>query len=173
MMTMKKVVPCIAGLAAIAVAACGGKSPAEPAAAPPPAAEPSAGGEATPVEPQVDAPASEPAEPPPPDPAELAAAEQSAYELAEPIFKQYCAKCHAKGGSKARRKSLKHFDMTSYPFGGHHAAEITAEIREVLAIGGGKAIMPKDKPGSVQGPELSLISDWADAYDKAHAAAPH
>jgi hypothetical protein len=62
--------------------------------------------------------------------------------------------------------------MTSYPFGGEHAAEITQSIRKVLAIGGGKAKMPKDKPGSVQGPELSLISDWADAYDKAHAAAP-
>jgi uncharacterized membrane protein len=136
----------------LAIAACGGKSEA---AAPQPAA---------------------PAEPAP-DPAqvktELAAAEQSAYELAQPIFQKHCARCHAKGGKRARKKSLSHFDMTSYPFGGHHAAELTATIRKVLAIGGGKATMPMDKPGSVEGTELELIADWADAYDKAAAGGAH
>ncbi|HKE16414.1 MAG TPA: hypothetical protein VKB80_16190 [Kofleriaceae bacterium] len=153
----------------LAIAACGGKSEAAaPVAAAPAEPEP-----ATPVEPAPESPPAEPA----PDPAqvktELAAAEQSAYELAQPIFQKHCSRCHAKGGKKARKKSLSHFDMTSYPFGGHHAADIAAAIRKVLAIGGGKATMPMDKPGSVEGSELELISDWADAYDKAAAGGAH
>jgi mono/diheme cytochrome c family protein len=166
----RSVVHSLAALAAtFAVAGCGGKSQPEPVAAEP--AEP-----ATPVEPAPAADAGPPAEPAP-DPAQakadLAAAEQSAYELAQPIFQKHCARCHATGGKRARKKSLSHFDMTSYPFGGHHADEITAEIRKVLAIGGGKATMPMDKPGSVEGSELGLISDWADAFDKAAAGGAH
>jgi hypothetical protein len=63
--------------------------------------------------------------------------------------------------------------MTAYPFGGHHAAEITGAIRKVLAIGGGKATMPMDDPGAVKGDELALIAAWADAYDKADQAGAH
>ena len=136
--------------AALTFAACGGGS-TPPAAAPEPAPEP--------------------------DPAalkaELLAAEQAAYQLAEPIFAKHCARCHAKGSKKARKKVLAHFEMTSYPFTGEHADEMGAEIREVLGIGGGKATMPMDKPGSVQGDELKLIADWADAYDKAKAGGAH
>jgi hypothetical protein len=156
-------------VAATALAACGGKSapePTEPAPAEP-APDPAT---ATPVEPEP------PAEPEP-DPAQvkadLLAAEQSAFELARPIFEKHCARCHSKASKKAKKKTLAHFDMTSYPFTGHHADEITGEIREVLAIGGGKATMPYDKPGSVMGSELELIADWAEAYDKAQAGGAH
>lgn len=160
----------LAALAAsLAVAACGGKS--EPGPAAPEPAEPTE--PATPVEPappEETAPAPDPAE----AVAELAAAERSAYELAQPVFQKHCARCHAKGGKKAGRKTLEHFDMTSYPFRGHHAGEITAEIRKVLAIGGGgKATMPKDRPGSVEGAELELIADWAEAHDRAAAGGAH
>jgi hypothetical protein len=166
MITTIQVQGWLAALAAslVVAAGCGGKS--EP---PPVAPEPAPAEAATPVEPA-------PPEPEPePDPAqaqaELVAAERSAYELAAPVFQKHCARCHAKGGKKARRKTLEHFDMTTYPFAGHHADDITSEIREVLAIGGeGKPTMPFDKPGAVQGAELELIADWAEAYDKAHAS---
>ncbi|HYU15790.1 MAG TPA: hypothetical protein VEL05_06960 [Candidatus Acidoferrum sp.] len=176
--TVWNVWPRLAALAAgFALAACGGGPAPEPAApAPAQSGEEQAGAvDPAPTEPQ---PAAEPApEPPPPDPAqakaELLAQEKSAFELAEPVFKQHCAKCHVKGGKNAKAKTLGHLDMTTYPFGGHHADEITAEIRKVLAIGGGEAIMPKDDPGAVKGDELSLIAAWADAYDRAHAGGAH
>ncbi|MDQ3370183.1 MAG: c-type cytochrome, partial [Myxococcota bacterium] len=114
-----------------------------------------------------------PAEPARPDPAaaqaQLVAFETAAYERAKPVFEKYCASCHTKGQRGAKAGALKHFEMTTYPFGGHHAAEISGEIREVLAIGGGKPTMPKGKPGSVRGEELALIAAWADAFDAAHA----
>lgn len=149
-------------LLVLAMAACGGKSP--PETAPPPTAE--------------DRDHDHPAETPPADgadPAEedLAAAETAAYERAKPVFEKYCSKCHAKGGKNAKPKSLEHFDMTSYPFGGHHAVEIGAEVRKVLGIGGGKATMPMDDPGSVKGDELALIAAWADAHDEAHEGGAH
>jgi hypothetical protein len=104
---------------------------------------------------------------------DLASAEKDAYERARPVFEKYCSKCHSRGGAKAKAKTLEHFDMTSYPLGGHHAAEITAVLRAVLGIGGGKATMPMDNPGSVKGDELDLIAAWADAYDKAHEGDAH
>ena len=173
--------PQLAALVAVfSLAACGGKSAPEPAVAEPAPPEPGQGeepmgaGEAPPTEPQ---PTEEPAPQPPPDPAqvkaELVAAEKSAFEMAEPVFKQHCARCHVKGEKKAKAKTLGHFDMTTYPFGGHHADEISAKIRKVLAIGGGKPTMPKDDRGAVQGDELSLIAAWADAYDRAHAGGAH
>lgn len=163
-------------VAGFALAACGGKAAPDSTA---PESAPEA--EAPTTEADTGAPepssAEEPAAETPPDPAkvkaELLAAETSALELAEPVMKQHCARCHVKGGKKAKAKTLGHFDMTTYPFGGHHADEITAEIRKVLAIGGGKPTMPMDDPGAVQGDELSLIAAWADAYDKAHAGGAH
>ena len=102
--------------------------------------------------------------------ADPAAAEQAAYEKAKPVFAKYCASCHTKGGAKATKKKLDHFDMTAYPFGGHHATTIAATIRKVLAIRGGKPTMPSDKKGAVKGDELALIAAWCDAFDAAHKA---
>jgi hypothetical protein len=154
--------------AGFSLLACGSKAPPEPAA------PPASGAEPVPAEPE---PAGQPAAEAPPDPAQIKAerlaAETAAFELAEPVFKKHCARCHVKGGKKAKAKTLNHLDMTTYPFGGHHADEITAEIRKTLGIGGGKPTMPMDDPGAVQGDELSLITAWADAYDSAHAAGAH
>jgi len=177
--------PTFALLAAL-VAACGGQSSPEPTAPQPAEQEPagasesgsgeSASGAAPSSEPEEVAPPASEA-PTPADPekikSELLAAEQTAYESAKPVFDKHCAACHQKGGKKAKRKMLQHFDMTAYPFGGHHAAEVSAEVREVLAIGGGKPTMPFNDPGAVQGDELALIAAWADAFDKAHAAGAH
>ena len=104
--------------------------------------------------------------------AQLIAAETAAFEKAKPVFDKYCASCHTQG-PKAKKKTLDHFDMTTYPFGGHHAMEISKEIREVLAIGGGKPTMPRGKPGAVKGEELASIAAWADAFDAAHAGGAH
>jgi mono/diheme cytochrome c family protein len=97
-------------------------------------------------------------------------AEQAAYAKARPVFEKHCARCHTKGGAKATAKKLDHFDMTSYPFGGHHAGTIGKTIRKVLAIGGGKPTMPADHKGAVKGDELALIAAWCDAFDAAHKA---
>lgn len=105
--------------------------------------------------------------------ADLVAAERAAFDEAKPVFDKHCARCHARGGQSATPESLEHFDMTAYPFGGEHAGEIAAEIRKVLAIGGGKRTMPADDPGAVTGEELSLVAAWADAFDRSHAAGAH
>jgi hypothetical protein len=150
----------------LATAGCGGSSP--PETAPPSHDQPAGtgaateGGEPTEAGPGTGGQATD-----------LASAETAAYERARPVFEKYCSKCHTKGGAKAKAKTLVHFDMTSYPFGGHHAAEITAAVRHVLGIDGGKAVMPMDDPGAVKGAELDLIAAWADAYDKAHASDHH
>src|SRR5687768_8186442 len=114
--------------------ACGGGSPK-------PAAEPVAPVDPVPMpEPTVIATPS-PAEPTPPEPtpapkadpkAELLAAEMAAHDNAKPVFDKWCAKCHSQGNKLATKKKLDHFDMTKYPFGGHHAMEISKEIREAL-----------------------------------------
>jgi len=118
-----------------------------------------------------------PTPPAPPDAAqvraELLAAETAAYQAARPVFTTYCAACHQQGGAKATAKKLGHFDMTAYPFGGHHAAEIAGEIREALGVDGGKPTMPKGKPGVVQGDELASIVAWAVAWDAAEAGGAH
>jgi hypothetical protein len=103
---------------------------------------------------------------------EPAAAERVAYASAKPVLASYCAPCHTTEGSRSTRAARKHFNMDTYPFGGHHSAAIGREIREVLGASGPKATMPKDDPGSVQGDELRLIVAWADAFDKAHPGAP-
>lgn len=118
-----------------------------------------------------------PPEPPKPDPdkraAELAAAELAAYDKAKPVFEANCARCHSKGGRLATEKKRGHFDMTTYPFGGHHAATIAAEIRKALGIDGSKPTMPFDNKGAVKGADLALIAAWADAFDAAHKDAAH
>lgn len=134
-------------------------------------------GDAKPTDPATPTVPAKPAEPPPPDPAqvkaELLAAEKVAFENAKPVFDKFCAKCHSKSGNKWSQKKGDHFDMSTYPFGGHHAMKISSEIRKSLAIGGGKPTMPFDKKGAVKGEELALIAAWADAFDKAHAGGAH
>jgi mono/diheme cytochrome c family protein len=110
--------------------------------------------------------------------AELLAAETSAWQAAKPVFDGACAACHTKAGKKATKKKLNHFDMDSYPLGGHHAGTIGFTIRDVLGISGKKPTMPFSKPGSVQGDDLAKIKAWTDAWEAAdkagaHPAAPH
>jgi mono/diheme cytochrome c family protein len=166
---------------AFLVVACGGGSskptPTTPPPDPVPMKEPVATEPAQPAGPANPVEPAKPAEPPAPDPAkikaELLAAEIAAFEKAKPVFDRHCAKCHVKGGKLATAKKLDHFDMTTYPFGGHHAMEISGEIRKALAIGGGKATMPFDKKGAVKGDELALIAAWADAFDASHKGGAH
>ena len=94
--------------------------------------------------------------------------ETDAYTKAKPVFDKYCAKCHTKTGEKATPKKLDHFDMTAYPFGGHHAKTIGTTIRTVLGLTSKKATMPDDKPGSLKGDDLAAIKAWADAWIAAH-----
>lgn len=96
--------------------------------------------------------------------------DREAYERAKPVFQKYCAKCHTEQSGK--RTALKHFVMDSYPFGGHHTANMPATIRQVLGQDGKRATMPRDKPGIVQGDELKLILEWADAAERARLSAP-
>jgi mono/diheme cytochrome c family protein len=107
------------------------------------------------------------------DKATVLANEQAAYAKAKPVFEKYCASCHTKDGKQTSAKKLDHFDMTSYPFGGHHTATLGPTIRKVLGIGGGKATMPKGKPGSVKGDELAAIEAWTKAWDAAQAGGGH
>jgi mono/diheme cytochrome c family protein len=182
---MKTMIPRSGALAALFLLACTSKPAPEPTA---PASDPLPERTATAPEPAPEptAPAPEPAPEPEPDPeptapkppraatrspAQLLASEKAAFERARPVFQQHCARCHAEGGKKAKPKTLGHFDMTRYPFGGHHADEMSATIREALGIGGGEPSMPMDDPDALEKSELSLISAWADAYDKARAAA--
>ena len=163
----------------VITASCSGGSSSKPATTPPttdpvPMTEPTpvTGGEpAKPDEP------AKPAEPPAPDPekvkAELLAAETAAFEKAKPVFEKACAKCHTKSGKLAAKKKLDHFDMTTYPFGGHHAMEISGAIRKSLGIDGSKPTMPFDKKGSVKGEDLALIAAWADAFDASHKGGAH
>lgn len=170
----------LAILASITLAACGGKSKGD--------TTPPAGGGGDPVTsgPDAttgpDAPPDAPVEPVPPDappaPAPdphvaLMAAETAAYEQARPVFAKRCGGCHIQGGASATPKKLGHLDMTSYPFASHHADTITTTIRHVLGVDGAKPVMPKDKPGSVKGDELALITAWADAYDAADEGGAH
>jgi mono/diheme cytochrome c family protein len=97
--------------------------------------------------------------------------EQEAYERARPVFERHCASCHT--SSAGERAALRHFSMDGYPFGGHHAGQISGTIREVLGASGKPVTMPKDRPGAVQAEELRAILDWADAFDRAHAARNH
>jgi mono/diheme cytochrome c family protein len=97
--------------------------------------------------------------------------EIGAYERAKPVFDRYCAKCHTSGGGQASKEALKHFDMTRYPFGGHHASEIPDVLREVLGLDGDKPTMPLDRPGALRGAELQMVLDWIEAYERVHSDA--
>lgn len=158
----------------LGAAACGGGgSKAKPVEPTPTPTEP------TPVAKTEPEPApSEPAPPPEPakpDPEQMKKdamdAETAAYEKAKPVFEGFCKSCHMKGQKNASAKKLGEFEMTAYPFTGKHSK--AADIRKVLGIGGGKATMPKTKPGSVKGDDLAAITAWADAYDAAEAAGAH
>ena len=107
------------------------------------------------------------------DKASIAAAEQKAFADAKPVFDKHCARCHTSSGEKADKDTLKHLNMDTYPFGGHHAMEIGDEIREVLGMTGEDPTMPSDAPGAVKGDELDLIIIWSNAFDAAHAAGVH
>jgi hypothetical protein len=98
------------------------------------------------------------------------AAEMAAYQAAKPVFKEQCESCHLVTPGKKESKGAKHFAMGSYPFGGHHASELSATIRTSLGATGKPATMPKDDPGAIQGEELKLVLAWADAFDAAAAA---
>ena len=174
----------LAILAAAALAACGGKSKGDgttPAgagggsagtAAPDSAVDPDAPtDEVTTAEPALPEPA--PPEPAPDPHVALMAAETAAYAQARPVFEKRCGGCHIKGGASATAKKLAHVDMTTYPFAGHHTDTITTTVRHVLGVDGAKPTMPKDKPGSVKGDELALITAWADAYDAAENGGAH
>ena len=156
---------------ALALAACGGSTSSKPTTPintdPVPMTDPTT---------KTDPPPSNPL-PDRPDPAkvkaDLLAAETAAYEKAKPVFDRHCARCHTKDGKMTATKKREHFDMTTYPFGGHHAMEIGKQIRKSLGIDGSKPTMPFDKKGSVQGEELALIAKWADTFDASHAGGAH
>jgi hypothetical protein len=102
-------------------------------------------------------------------PAPPSADELAAFAAAKPAFSRHCFKCHTRAGKKARPKALKHLDMTTYPFGGHHAADVATAVRRSVAGEDGKApTMPSDDPGAVQGDDLAKILAWAAAFDRAH-----
>lgn len=160
----------LASIIVVVAIACGGspqqRPPAPPPADPVPMHEP--------VAVDAGAPVAAPTDAAPADPnAELLAAERAAFERAKPVFDRWCAKCHAKGGKNASAKKLGHFDMTTYPFGGHHAMEISGAIAKALGLTGKKPTMPADKKGAVQGEELALVKAWIDAFDAAHAGGAH
>jgi hypothetical protein len=170
--------PLFALLATLALAACGSKSPPAETTPPPPDDEPAAAPpDAMPDDHEGHTMAAPDAAPAGPDPAQikadLLAAETAAYDQAKPVFEKYCASCHQKGGKSATAKKMGHFDMTEYPFGGHHTGEMAETIRKVLGIDGSKPTMPKNKPGSVKGDELTLIAAWADAFQASHEGGAH
>jgi hypothetical protein len=163
----------------VLVAACSGGA-SKPATTTPPATGPAkaaaAGDPATPGEAGGPGDSARPV-PAAPDPAkikaELLAAELAAFQKAKPVFGKYCASCHEKGGKNATSKKLAHFDITAYPFGGHHAVEVSKAVRKVLAIGGGTPTMPLNDKGAVKGDDLALIATWADAFDAAYHGGAH
>jgi len=122
-------------------------------------------------------PPDKPAEPSTPDPAAAKAAllarERAAWDTAKPVFQNSCATCHSKAGKKAAKKKLDHFDLDTYPPGGHHTGTIGYTVREVLGLSGEKATMPYDAPGSVQGEDLAKIVAWTDAWEAADKGGAH
>jgi hypothetical protein len=103
---------------------------------------------------------------------DLMATEMAAHQAAKTILDEHCAGCHLTDNAKSKKakKALEHFVMDSYPYGGHHAADLGASIRKVLGVDGDKATMPKDDPGSITGAELDAIVAWTRAWDAAKAA---
>ena len=106
-----------------------------------------------------------------PMPEDLLALEVAAYEVARPVFEEYCGACHTpRPKGKKALKGVSHFAMSGYPFGGHHASELSSTIRNSLGATGQLATMPADDPGSLPERELGLVLAWADAFDAAKAA---
>lgn len=163
--------------------ACGGgsskpKTPIVATTDPVPMTEPTTPAEPTePANPVDPVKPVEPPQPPAPDPAkikaDLLAAEAATYEKAKPVFEKYCAKCHSKDGRKQSASKREHFDMTTYPFGGHHAMDVHNEVRVVLGLTGKKPTMPADNKGAVKGDELELIKAWTDAFEASHKGGAH
>jgi hypothetical protein len=110
------------------------------------------------------------------DPEALAGAvtpeERTAFEQAAPVFERFCFSCHSTKPGHGKPKALEHLDMDTYPFGGHHAGEAGAAVREALGATGTDPTMPDDHPGAVKGHDLHLVLAWADAFDRAHPASP-
>jgi mono/diheme cytochrome c family protein len=104
---------------------------------------------------------------------DVLAAETDAFAKAKPVFERACGGCHTQGAKNATAKKLDHFDMTSYPFGGHHAATIGMTVRTVLGLGNKKATMPSNKPGSIGGDDLAAIKTWIEAWEAADKAGAH
>lgn len=101
-----------------------------------------------------------------------ASEEQLAYARARPVLERSCAGCHTTAGTHAKKISaLKHFSMDSYPFGGHHADEITATIRKVLGATGKRASMPPVGAPALPPEDRAVILAWADAVDAARPPA--
>lgn len=100
----------------------------------------------------------------------MTAAEKRAFADARPVFEKHCFRCHTKDGKEAKAKARSHLDMTSYPFGGHHAGEAGDAVRNALGAGPKKEriTMPSDDPGAVTGADLKLLLAWADAFTVAH-----
>lgn len=105
--------------------------------------------------------------------ADLLAAETAGYENAKPVFDKYCSGCHSKDGKKATAKKLDHFNITTYPFGGHHVATMATTLRHVLGIDGAKPSMPYDNKGAVKGDDLAKIAAFADAWEAADKGGAH
>jgi hypothetical protein len=185
----KHLIPLFVAIAiAIAVAACGSaSSPAATTPAPPAPAGPAhahdhdATGSGDATGGAVAAPEAPPKEPARAEPsqaatdpkADLLAAETSAWESARPVFDKACATCHTSAGKKATKKKLDHFNVDSYPPGGHHTSTIGFTIRDVLGLSGKKPTMPYDRPGSVQGADLAKTKAWTDAWEAAEKAGAH
>ncbi|CAN5917899.1 hypothetical protein BH11MYX2_BH11MYX2_04750 [soil metagenome] len=175
---MKRIVLILAA----GLTACGSKSPPSPTTPPEPAHDHadhdhagSGSAVATPDPmPMVPDKAADPAKP---DPATvktaLLASERTAWDTAKPVFDKSCATCHTKAGKESAKKKLDHFDMDTYPLGGHHTGTIGFTIREVVGITGKKPTMPFDKPGSVQGDDLAKIKAWTDAWEAADTGGAH
>ncbi len=99
--------------------------------------------------------------------------ETAAFEVARPVFERHCFRCHTRAGQKSKHKALDHLAMDRYPFGGHHADEAGAAVREVLgADAHGKPTMPSDDRGAVRGDDLAKLLAWAATFDRANAGAP-
>jgi hypothetical protein len=139
---------------------------AEMSAAPPAPGDEHAAADAKPSQGQA-----EPAQPA--APSDLLSEEQRAYEAAQPVFERYCTKCHTARGAQSRRSALRHLNMDTYPFGGHHAHEMGSTMRKILGATGEKPTMPRDKPGTVKGEDLALVIAWTEAFDRSHAAGLH
>ena len=156
----------------LGAAACGGggSKPAAPTEPTPTEPTPVAQTEPPPAETQPAPPPEEPKPDPEAMKKEAMDTEVAAFEKAKPVFVGHCMSCHGKGRGVTAKK-LAELDINEYPFKGKHAN--AADIRKTLGIGGGKATMPKNKPGAVKGDDLALIAAWADAWDAAESAGAH